>query len=79
MLAQASEGMQARMKAVVLPPGRPTRERYKSMLLRREQLKAAIRLYFEASGISALAFPPTRIPPPKSVRKNSKSVASGCL
>ena len=65
MLAQASEGMQARMKAVVLPPGRPTRERYESMLLQREQLKAAIRLYFEANGVSALAFPPTRIPPPK--------------
>jgi len=65
MLAQASEGIQAQMKAVMLPPARPTRETYETMLAQREQLKIAIRRYYEENGIAALAFPPTRIPAPK--------------
>jgi indoleacetamide hydrolase len=65
MLAQASEGMQAFMKAVALPPARPTRETYETVLAQREQLKTAIRIYFEEHGITALAFPPTRIAAPK--------------
>jgi mandelamide amidase len=65
MLAQASEAMQAQMKAVVLPPARPTRETYEMVLAQRERLKAAIRMYFEEHGLAALAFPPTRLPAPK--------------
>jgi len=65
MLAQASEGMQASMKATVLPPARPERETYEKMLAERERLKAAIRLYFAEHGIVALAFPPILIPPPR--------------
>ena len=65
MLAQASEDMQAYMKRVLLPPGRPARETYDAMLVQRERLKAAIQLYFEEHGIAALAFPTTRMPPPK--------------
>jgi len=65
MLAQAGENMQQRMKAAVLPPGRPERETYEAMLAQRERLKTAIRLYFEEHGIAALAFPATRMPPPK--------------
>lgn len=65
MLAQASEGMQAQMKATLLPPARPTRETYEKTLAESEQLKTAIRRYFAENGIAALAFPPTRIPAPK--------------
>ena len=65
MLAQAGENMQQRMKAAVLPPGRPERETCQAMLAQRERLKTAIRLYFEEHGIAALAFPATRMPPPK--------------
>jgi mandelamide amidase len=65
MLAQASAGMQAYMKATVLPPARPERETYEKMLAERERLKAAIRLYFAEHGIVALAFPPILIPPPR--------------
>jgi indoleacetamide hydrolase len=65
MLAQAGENMQAYMKALMLPPARPARETYDAMLVQRERLKAAIRLYFEEHGIAALAFPATRMPPLK--------------
>jgi mandelamide amidase len=65
MLAQASKGIQATMKAQVLPPGRPTRKAYKTVLTQREQLKIAIRRYFEEHGLTALAFPPTLAPAPK--------------
>ena len=65
MLAQAGENIQAGMKAAVVPPGRPARETYEAMLAQRDRLKTAIRMYFEEHGIVALAFPATRIPPPK--------------
>jgi mandelamide amidase len=65
MLAQAGENMQAAMKAAVMPPARPAREVYETMLAQRERLKTAIRRYFEEHGIAALAFPATRMPPPK--------------
>jgi indoleacetamide hydrolase len=65
MLAQASEGTQAQMKRLVLPPARPTRETYEKMLAQREQLKTTILRYFEENGIAALTFPATRIPAPK--------------
>jgi mandelamide amidase len=65
MFAQASGPMQAFLKAVALPPARPTRETYETTLAQREQLKIALRHYFEEHGIAALAFPPTRIPAPK--------------
>jgi mandelamide amidase len=62
MLARASEGMQAVMQALVLPPERPARETYEAMLAQREQLKMAIRGYFEEHRFVALAFPPTLAP-----------------
>ncbi len=65
MLEQAGQNMQAALKAAVMPPGRPTREAYETMLGQRERLKTAIRRYFEENGILALAFPATRTPPPK--------------
>jgi indoleacetamide hydrolase len=65
MLGQASEGMQALMKALVLPPGRPTREAFEVVPAQREQLKMGIRRYFEEHGLEALAFPPTLTPAPK--------------
>jgi indoleacetamide hydrolase len=65
ILAQASEDMQTFMKALIVPPGRPARETYDAMLVQRERLKAAIRLYFEEHRIAALAFPATRMPPHK--------------
>jgi Asp-tRNA(Asn)/Glu-tRNA(Gln) amidotransferase A subunit family amidase len=65
MLALAGESAQARIKAVAVPPGRPSRESYEAMLVQRERLKAVLRMYFEEHGLSALAFPAARIPPAK--------------
>lgn len=65
MLAEASNGMQAQIKAVALPPARPSRETYERALAQREQLKIALRRYFDEHSLAALAFPPTRIPAPK--------------
>jgi hypothetical protein len=53
------------MKAFALPPNRPSKEAYDSALAQREQLRKAVRSYFEAQSIVALAFPPTMIAPPK--------------
>jgi indoleacetamide hydrolase len=65
MLALAGESTQARIKAVAVPPGRPSRESYEAMLLQRERLNAALRMYFKEHGLSALAFPAARIPAAK--------------
>jgi Asp-tRNA(Asn)/Glu-tRNA(Gln) amidotransferase A subunit family amidase len=65
MLAQAGENIQAQMKAVVFPPGRPSQELYESTLLQRDRLKSALRMQFEQYGLSALAFPAARMPPAK--------------
>jgi indoleacetamide hydrolase len=65
MLAQASDAMQANLKAVSLPPARPSPETHEMMLAQREALIAAIHRYFEEHGIVALAFPPTRLPAPR--------------
>jgi mandelamide amidase len=65
MFTQASEGMQTVMNALVLPPGHPTRETYEMMLAQREQLKMAVRRYFEklglVAGLSANADPALKI------------------
>ncbi len=65
MLAQASEGIQSVFKAFALPPNRPAQDVYEAMLVQRQQIREQIRAYFELQGISALAFPPIMIPPPK--------------
>lgn len=65
MLEQCSEGMQQTLKAFALPPNRPTREVYESMLAMRQEIREEIRNYFERQGITALAFPPIMIPPPR--------------
>jgi indoleacetamide hydrolase len=65
ILAEAGESTRARIRSVVFPPGRPSRESYEAMLLQRERLKAALRMHFEEHGLSALAFPAARIPPAK--------------
>ena len=65
MLGQASEGLQAVMKAFALPPNRPTKEIYDAMLTQRDRLKEAIRRHFDEQGIVALALPTIMIPPPK--------------
>jgi mandelamide amidase len=65
MLEQCSEGMQQTLKAFALPPNRPTREVYESMLAKRQEIREEIRNYFERQGITALAFPPVMIPPPR--------------
>ena len=65
MLEQCSEGMQQALKGFALPPNRPTREVYESMLARRQEIREEIRNYFARQGITALAFPPIMIPPPR--------------
>jgi Asp-tRNA(Asn)/Glu-tRNA(Gln) amidotransferase A subunit family amidase len=65
MLEQVSEDLRSGMKRFALPPNRPSEERYKSVLARREDLRQCIRHHFESLGIVALAFPPIMIVPPK--------------
>lgn len=76
LLQQASEGMQAVFKAIVLPPNRPPQDVYESMLVKREQIKVEIQRYFQQQGISALAFPPVMIPPPM-IGEDSEVTISG--
>jgi Asp-tRNA(Asn)/Glu-tRNA(Gln) amidotransferase A subunit family amidase len=63
LLQKASEGMQGMFKAAVLPPNRPARDAYASMLTRRAKLREAIARHFETQRIVALAFPPIMVPP----------------
>ena len=65
MLEQVGEGVRAVMKSVALPPNRPSKEIYESMVGQREELRKSVRSYFEAKGIVALAFPPIMIAPPR--------------
>jgi len=65
MLEQCSPGMQQTLKAFALPPNRPARDVYESMLAKRQEIREEIRLYFQRQGINALAFPPIMIPPPR--------------
>ena len=64
---QASEEIQGFMMKDAFPPGRPSQDQYQAALRRREELRDAIRQYFERLDIVALAFPPILIPPPKIV------------
>jgi mandelamide amidase len=65
MFQQASANVQGVMKGFAMPPKVPTREAYEAALAKREKLRAAVRGYFDAQGIVALAFPTILIPPPK--------------
>ena len=65
MLAQGSHGIQETMQAFALPPNRPDRETYELMLAKRQEIREEIGLYFQRQGISALAFPPIMVPPPR--------------
>jgi indoleacetamide hydrolase len=65
MLEQASEGIRGLMKAVALPPERPSKEVYESTLGQREKLRKSVRSYFETNGIVALAFPPILVAAPR--------------
>ncbi|UCH46422.1 MAG: amidase [Betaproteobacteria bacterium] len=76
MLAQGSHGIQETMKAFALPPNRPSREAYESMLAKRQEIREEIRLYFQRQGISALAFPPIMIPPPR-IGEETEATISG--
>jgi indoleacetamide hydrolase len=65
MLEQAGDGVRSVIEGTALPPNRPTKEAYESMLGQREELRKAIRNYFETQAIVAMAFPPIMIAPPK--------------
>jgi mandelamide amidase len=65
MFQQVSANVQNTLKGFAMPPKVPTREAYEAALAKREKLRAAIRGYFDAQGIAALAFPAILIPPPK--------------
>jgi len=65
MLEQVDEQIQALMKRFALPPNRPSKEVYESMLSQREELRKEVRSYFETKGIAALAFPPIMIAAPR--------------
>jgi mandelamide amidase len=76
MLEQGSHGIQETMKAFALPPNRPDRGTYESMLAKRREIREEIRLYFQRQGISALAFPPIMIPPPR-IGEEAEVIISG--
>ncbi len=65
MFEQVGADVQGVMKGFCLAPNRPSQEAYEAALVQRQQLREALRRYFEAQGIAALAFPPIMIPPPK--------------
>jgi Asp-tRNA(Asn)/Glu-tRNA(Gln) amidotransferase A subunit family amidase len=65
MLEETGEGVRSVIKAVALAPNRPKQEVYESMLAQREQLRKAVRDYFERHGIVAIVSPPILVPPPK--------------
>jgi indoleacetamide hydrolase len=65
MLDEAGEGVRGVIKAVALPPNRPKQEVYETLLAQREQLRQAVRDYFERHGIVAIVSPPILVPPPK--------------
>jgi indoleacetamide hydrolase len=65
MLDEAGVGVRGVIKAVALPPNRPKQEVYESLLAQREQLRKAVRDYFERHGIVAIVSPPILVPPPK--------------
>jgi mandelamide amidase len=65
MVHEAGEGTRGVLNAFALPPNKPSRELYESMLRQRQEIKAAIGGYFAAQQITALAFPPVMIAPPK--------------
>lgn len=65
MFQQVSEDTQGVLKAFALPPNRPAQDAYDSMLAQRQQIREEMQRYFELQGITALAFPPIMIPPPK--------------
>ena len=64
MLDEAGEGVRGVIKRN-LPPNRPKQEVYELMLAQREQLRKAVRDYFERHGIVAIVSPPILVPPPK--------------
>jgi len=65
MLEETGEGVRSVIQAVALAPNRPKQEVYESMLAQREQLRKAVRDYFERHGIVAIVSPPILVPPPK--------------
>jgi indoleacetamide hydrolase len=65
LLQQASESIRDALKARALPPNRPTQHAYESALTQRQRIREEIHRYFEQHGLSALAFPPILVPPPK--------------
>jgi len=65
MLEQTGEGVRGIIQAFALAPNRPKQEVYESMLAQREQLKKAVRDYFERHRIVAIVSPPILVPPPK--------------
>ena len=65
MLEETGEGVRGVIKATALPPNRPKQEVYDSMLAQREQLRKAVRDYFDRQGIAAIVSPPILVPPPK--------------
>src|SRR5215472_4105914 len=54
MLEQAGDGVRGVIEGTALPPKRPTKEAYESMLGQREELRKAIRNHFETQAIVAM-------------------------
>jgi mandelamide amidase len=65
MLEQTGEGVRGVIQAFAIGPNRPKQEVYESMLAQRDQLKKAVRDYFERHRIVAIVSPPILVPPTK--------------
>jgi mandelamide amidase len=65
LFAEAGIGTQHVVKALALPPNRPTDDIYKMMLTKRDELRSAMARYYKNYSIVALAFPTIPCLPPK--------------
>jgi hypothetical protein len=65
MVHEAGDSTKGVLNAFALPPNKPSRELYESMLRQRQEIKAAMAHYFATQQIAVLAFPPVMIAPPK--------------
>lgn len=64
MFASVSDTVKTLFKALALPPNRPSREQHGTALALRAAMTAQMTDWFVRTGVAALLFPATMIPPP---------------
>jgi indoleacetamide hydrolase len=76
MLEEAGDDIQALVKEMALPPGRPAQAAYESMLIERQRIREDIRDYFMRNDLNTIAFAPIMTPPPR-IGENGDVMISG--